>query len=119
MCKEYQGWTNYATWCVGLWMDNDEGSYHYARELAAEARERAPTHDSVLNGIWTEEEAAKFILADSLKEWVKSENPLESTLCPECNVLISFGGSAYSDMTTWALGQVNWQEIAEGILEEV
>ena len=23
----YNGWTNYETWAVKLWMDNEEGSY--------------------------------------------------------------------------------------------
>ena len=27
----YNGWTNYETWNVALWMDNDEGSYQLAR----------------------------------------------------------------------------------------
>ena len=26
----YNGWTNYETWNVALWMDNDETSYQYA-----------------------------------------------------------------------------------------
>ena len=25
----YNGWSNYETWAVKLWMDNDEGSYRY------------------------------------------------------------------------------------------
>ena len=27
----YNGWTNYETWNVALWMDKDETSYQYAR----------------------------------------------------------------------------------------
>ena len=27
----YNGWTNYETWNVALWMDNDEESYKIAR----------------------------------------------------------------------------------------
>ncbi len=27
--KGYNGWSNYETWNVKLWMDNDEGSYNY------------------------------------------------------------------------------------------
>ena len=30
----YNGWSNYETWCVALWLGNDEGSYHTACELA-------------------------------------------------------------------------------------
>ena len=30
--KTYNGWTNYETWNVALWMDNDYGNYLKARE---------------------------------------------------------------------------------------
>lgn len=32
---EYEGWRNYETWAVGLWLANDEGLYDGAREVAA------------------------------------------------------------------------------------
>jgi len=31
---EYNGWRNWATWNVALWLGNDEGIYHAAVELA-------------------------------------------------------------------------------------
>ena len=33
----YQGWKNYETWCVKLWIDNEEGNYRYWREQTQEA----------------------------------------------------------------------------------
>ena len=31
--KGYNGWKNYETWLVALWIDNEQSSYSYAREL--------------------------------------------------------------------------------------
>ena len=38
--EKYNGYTNYATWNWTLWLDNDEGSYAYWRELAEEHSEQ-------------------------------------------------------------------------------
>lgn len=34
MCKEYNGWTNYETWNVALWLDNEQGSHFHFVERA-------------------------------------------------------------------------------------
>ena len=31
MSQEYNGWTNYETWNVALWLDNDYESYQLAK----------------------------------------------------------------------------------------
>jgi hypothetical protein len=31
---KYNGWSNYETWVVALWLDNEEGSYNYWNEVA-------------------------------------------------------------------------------------
>ena len=35
--KEYNGWYNYETWMVNLWMDNNQGSHEMWREIARES----------------------------------------------------------------------------------
>ena len=35
--KTYNGYTNYETWNVALWIDNDEGSQEYWKEQAEQA----------------------------------------------------------------------------------
>lgn len=103
----YQGWANHATWAVGLWLNNEEGTYQSCRELAREAAADADACDQVTDGIWTREEARRFMLADGLKDYVGERNPLTHT------------PSLFSDLLVAALEDVNYEEVADGFLENL
>lgn len=36
----YNGWTNYETWLVAVWLDNEEPSYHAVREAVRDSGPR-------------------------------------------------------------------------------
>jgi dTDP-4-dehydrorhamnose reductase len=57
--KEYNGYTNYETWLVNLWIDNDEGFSEMVRDMT---RSNRSNHE----------------LADTIKEFVE-ENAPETT----------------------------------------
>ncbi len=104
---QYNGWTNYETWDVHLWLTNDAESYNYCRELARECVEEASTCSQVQQGIWDEVEARRFLLADRLKEHVEDANPLVGDASLFCDLL----GSAIQD--------VDFHNVADAFLEEI
>ena len=99
MTKRYNGWENYETWCVNLWLGNDQGSDTYWREAAQEAFDEAEADHPL-----TRSEKARHVLADRLKDEVHEGVPDESTM--------------YSDLLGAALSEVNWGEVADGFLED-
>ena len=103
---DYQGWKNYATWNVALWLDNDQGSQSMVQEWAQEAVAQAPKDENVGKGYWSVEDAVKYALADRIKQYVEEGNPL------------SGDASMYSDILGSALGDVDWGEVAEHYMEE-
>lgn len=89
----YHGWENYETWCVNLWLSNDEGLYFSVEEMKKhyEADEDAET------------EADDYGFAKAIKDLVEE-------FAPDTNGL-------YSDLLTHAINQANYEEIARAWLE--
>lgn len=91
--KEYNGWTNYETWLVKLWMDNDQGSYEYWRE---QSRSVSPN----LAG-----------RVSNLANQLKAEH--------EDYAAEKIGDNGWlCDLVGAALGEVNWHEIAESLIDD-
>lgn len=104
------GWKNYETWLVGLWLDNDEATYSYWQEVVAECKravaagEGNPYADSPEQGV-------RLMLAERLKdELVDAKDDLL-----EVNNL---GASLWADLLGAALGEVDWREVADHIAAE-
>ena len=75
--KKYNGWKNYETWCVHLWLTNEEATYRYWRDAARQHRREAPSCANVTGGIWSVEQATRFNLADQLRSELEEASPLE------------------------------------------
>jgi len=97
----YNGWKNYETWNVKLWIDNEQGSQNYWNERADEVYKESKKSEHS-----TKKEEATHTLADELKDYFDENNPLSEQ------------ASTYTDLLNSALSQVSWREIAQNLLEE-
>lgn len=120
--KGYNGWSNYETWAVALWIGNEQGSYQY----------------------WEQDQAAdcyRDAVKEQLGEWVfgPADGPapeidrdrasrdaayelarrLKRELDDEAETPRAVDGTMYADLLNAALGEVNWHEIASNYVEDI
>jgi hypothetical protein len=98
--KEYNGWTNYETWAVNLWLTNDQGSDSYWNETAQQIFDESETETS-----FSRADRAALDLADR----VKSEHE---------DAMPELGASLWADLLSAAMSEVNWYEIAEHFISD-
>ena len=99
----HNGWANYPTWAVNLWLANDEPLYREAIERTRDVLDQEhPT-----SPYWSVKESRRFNTADMLKDWVTDE------LAPD------LGASFAADLLGYALALVDWHEIADAWIESV
>lgn len=55
--RTYNGWCNYETWLVNLWLTNDQSTSEYVEELVREAQDR-------------------YGASEAIREFVEEMNPL-------------------------------------------
>lgn len=103
--KEYNGWTNYETWAVNLWMDNEESSQRYYSQMADRVWGRTCPIE-----VFNKSEAARFRLADIIKD--EYEEGQQQML-----EVAKVQASVWADLLNAALSEVNWAEIANSLLE--
>lgn len=93
--RTYNGWSNYETWCMALWIGNDQASYLHAQALA-EAEVEVPA--------WTTRtEARTAALATALCDWQEELRP-------------DLGATVFSDLLGAAFSEIDWYEIASSII---
>lgn len=86
----YNGWRNYPTWCVNLWLDNDPGSQEWALQIVRDA----------IDGEQHPRYAASSALKHEVRDMIETED-----------------ASMASDLLGYALDMVDWYEIADAYIE--
>jgi hypothetical protein len=95
----YNGKTNYETWAVALWIDNDQQTYGWAREITRDIIKSADPEDK--------DYTIHADVANALKDWFEEQNPLSDT------------ATVFTDLLGAALSEIDWYEIAGNYIEEV
>ena len=97
MIDTYNGWSNYPTWCWKLWIDNDEGSYEYWREQTEDCIESS----------YDDDDAANCLRAQLESDADDRQAESAGNAGPICDIL------------SWAMGAIDWREIADSMIEDV
>ena len=103
----YNGWTNYETWAVSLWISNEQSSQEYWHEQARSVFERCA--DKRPNALMDAASNRRSMLASMLKD--EHESGAEEFMGNQSSV--------FADLMNAALGSVDWYEVAQSLLDEV
>jgi len=90
----YNGYENYETWLVSLWLDNEYSTYNYWLERARELLEENDM----------DVDQGRHELSQSIKHDHVENNPVAEV-------------SVYSDLMGAALSAVNWDEVAKSFIQ--
>ena len=94
--KKYNGWSNYCTWCFKLWIDNNQYLYN-------------SIYDYIKQNI-----NKRFIISISIERLQNIAMEMA-----EDQDLYNSKGSFANDLIGFALNQINYNEIATTIIEDI
>lgn len=98
--KTYNGWKNYETWVVNLWIENEIDDYH-----CWQAEAQLVWNDAEAGEVLDKYFAAKLELSNRMKSWIEENTP---DIC-----------GIYTDLLNAAISEVDFIEIAEHYIESV
>ena len=97
----YNGWSNYETRCVKLWLDSEEGSCRLVTEQARQCLVDNADEDE-------EPDTVKENAISDMRDFLES---FHEENMPEL-------AGVYSDILRAAMGEVDWHEIATAYIED-
>jgi hypothetical protein len=99
--QKYNGWQNRDTWVIALWMGNEKLIEEMIEEWIEELETGTTKEDAITE------------IANQIKAWINAEidDALE-TMADE------FAKGIISDMIDLEDGNIDWEAIAEGYLED-
>ena len=92
--KGYNGWKNYQTWCISLWIGNEEFLYQQCLEITAQAIKDCSS--GTVGGT----------VATLLKDFIWQGNPLMGK------------ATMWADLLGASFSSVDWFEIASHYIED-
>ena len=109
--SEYNGWKNYETWSVHLWLTSDQGTRQYWVEEIKEIQSGIHEHENVISGVWTAAQATRCVTSDRIKRALEDFHPyrgehLDKEVEPDL----------YSQLLDGAISEVSFGEIAESLI---
>jgi hypothetical protein len=98
----YNGWANYPTWSVHLWLTNEQPLYEETLELVSQPVDLLGSESGL---VYIDEERRQgYAAAERLKSFVRDLIDLDEA-------------SLRADLVGYALDEVDWREIADALLE--
>lgn len=102
--ERYNGWTNYETWNVALWINTEQAMYLAAEDVVKAACDGS---DYDTRGVYTREQDRRYQLTyagEALKRWY------DETFGPRRPEMVV-------DLWTHALERVDWLAVAESVAD--
>tara|TARA_R110000868_G_scaffold365866_1_gene628763 strand:+ start:62 stop:391 length:330 start_codon:yes stop_codon:yes gene_type:complete len=100
MAQSYNGWSNYETWLVNLWADN-EGLQEYWQDAAADIYQLAERENRPDDAVSDLADLMSEYYDAAAEEWMSSQSGM------------------FADMINSSLREVHWYEIAKHYIDAI